>query len=100
VRMTQVRYCKISQSNFCKSMPGPASSMLTSIIGALHFGQAGRSTIGMMDNRRLGSGMMLVQLYASEGFKRESIRQECQAVVQTFSAKSTRGPIPRGRFSQ
>jgi hypothetical protein len=33
--------------------------MLTSIIGALHFGQAGRSTIGMMDDRRLGYGMML-----------------------------------------
>jgi hypothetical protein len=33
--------------------------MLTSIIGALHLGQAGRSTIGMMDDRRLGCDMML-----------------------------------------
>ena len=28
--------------NVCKSSPGPASSILTSIIEALHIGQAGR----------------------------------------------------------
>jgi hypothetical protein len=65
----------------------------------------------MMDDRRLGYGTMLsrkggsttpsftgrvpggeaviAQVYAFEGFQRESIRRECQAIVQTFSAKST-----------
>src|SRR6266436_7026609 len=52
---------QIAHSNVCKSTPGRASAILTSIIGALHFGQAGRSsaTNGMTDDRRLDWGMML-----------------------------------------
>jgi len=45
----------IAHSNVCKSTPrAPAGSMLTSIIGALHFGQAGRpiAANGMTDGRR------------------------------------------------
>jgi hypothetical protein len=34
---------------------------------------------------------VIVQVYASEGFKRVSIRRECQAVAQAFSAKSVEG---------
>jgi hypothetical protein len=41
---------------------------------------------------------VIVQVYASEGFKRESIRRECQAVVQTFSAKSTEGQYREADF--
>jgi hypothetical protein len=36
----------------------------------------------------LGGGAVIVQVYAPERFKRESIRRECQAEVQTFSAES------------
>src|SRR3981189_333325 len=45
---------QIAHSNVCKSTPGRASAILTSIIGALRFGQAGRSiaTNGMTDDRR------------------------------------------------
>ena len=45
---------QIAHSNVCKSTPGRASSIQTSIIGALHLGQAGRSiaTNGMTDDRR------------------------------------------------
>jgi len=54
-------WLQIAHSNVCKSTPGRASSILTSIIGALHFGQAGRSiaTNGMTDDRRWDWGMML-----------------------------------------
>jgi len=37
---------------------------------------------------------VILQLYASAGFKCESIRRECQAVVPAFSAKSTEGLSP------
>ena len=42
-----------SAFNVFKSTPGPASSILTSIIGALHSGQVGRSiaTNGKADDR-------------------------------------------------
>src|SRR5258708_13201302 len=52
---------QIAHSNVCKSTPARTGSILASIIGALHFGQAGRSiaTNGMTDDRRLDCGMML-----------------------------------------
>jgi hypothetical protein len=45
---------QIAHSNVCKSQPARTGSILASIIGALHFGQAGRSiaTNGMTDDRR------------------------------------------------
>src|SRR6266851_9057707 len=51
-----------AHSNVCKSMPrARAGSMLTSIIWALHLGQAGRpiAANGMTDDRCWDWGMML-----------------------------------------
>jgi hypothetical protein len=41
---------------------------------------------------------VILQVYASEGFKRESIRRECQAVVQAFSAKSAERQYREAEF--
>ena len=41
---------------------------------------------------------MILQVYASAGFKCESIRRECQAVVPAFSAKSTGGQYREADF--
>jgi hypothetical protein len=55
-------FLQTAHSNVCKSTPrARAGSMLTSIIWALHFGQAGRSIAanGMTDDRPCDWGMML-----------------------------------------
>jgi hypothetical protein len=41
---------------------------------------------------------VILQVYASAGFKCESIRRECQAVVQAFSAKGTEGQYREAYF--
>ena len=55
--------CVIADSAFKRMLVDarPASSILTSIIAALHFGQAGCSIAanGMTDDRRCDWGMML-----------------------------------------
>jgi hypothetical protein len=54
IRGEGLKYVIADSSNVCQSMPARAGSILASIIGALHIGQAGRSiaTNGMTDDRR------------------------------------------------
>jgi len=51
----------MAHSNVCKSTPARAGSMLASIIGTLHFGQAGRSIAanGMTEDGRSDCGMIV-----------------------------------------
>ena len=41
---------------------------------------------------------MILQVYASAGFKCESIRRGCEAVVQAFSARSTEAQYREADF--